>query len=131
MPIGSFNVFWDFSNFVFCKGSNDATEYTALKIEFENNVQELEMRLTKFASTYLLNREKLDYNLQVITQRQKEAVSIVTSHKNALNRSRDILNNLTARYDKMENKYQTENRDLTEEYKRLTKQLDKQVIDDN
>eukprot|EP00398_MALV-I-01_sp_L67-1_P000006 gene6-878_t len=103
--------------------SNDATEYTILKIEFENNVQELEMRLTKFASTYLLNREKLDYNLQVITQRQKEAVSIVTSHKNALNRSRYILNNLSARYEKMEAKYKVENHDLTEEYKRLTKQF--------
>merc|ERR1719158_2666769 len=72
---------------------------------------------------YLLNKEKLEYNLQVLLERNKEHTTIQSSYKNRLSRLRETLSNLMSRYNKLDGKYKQENTDLTEEYKRLTKQF--------
>ena len=73
-------------------------------------------------ATYQLNKEKLDYNLQVLVERNKEHSAIQASYKNRLNRLRETRNNLLARFTKLDHKYKQENLELTEEYKRLTRQ---------
>lgn len=74
-------------------------------------------------ATYQLNKEKLDYNLQVLIERNKEHSAIQSSYKNRLNRLRETLNTLMAKYAKLDNKYKQENEDLTSDYKKLTRQF--------
>merc|ERR1740120_335044 len=74
-------------------------------------------------STYMLNKEKLEYNLQVLYERNKEHLAIQSSYKNRLNRLRETLNTLMSRYNSLDQKYKHTNTELTEEYKRLTKQF--------
>merc|ERR1719487_2734123 len=102
---------------------SDADDYNKSKIALEKSIQELEQHLEKMMATYQLNKEKLDYNLQVLTERNKEHSAIQASYKNRLNRLRETLNNLMSRYSKLDHKYKQENTELTEEYKRLTKQF--------
>jgi dynein regulatory complex protein 1 len=103
--------------------TQDADEYNKSKIALEKSIQELEQHLEKMMATYQLNKEKLDYNLKVLMERNKEHAAIQSSYKNRLNRLRETLNNLMSRYSKLDQKYKTENTELTEEYKRLTKQF--------
>lgn len=68
-------------------------------------------------------QEKLEYNLQVLSERNKEHTAIQSSYKNRLNRLRETLNTLMSRYNTLDQKYKTHNHELTEEYKRVTKQF--------
>jgi len=103
--------------------TNNADDYNKTKISLEKGIQELEQHLEKMMSTYLLNKEKLDYNLLVLTERNKEHTAIQSSYKNRLNRLRENLNNLMSRYNTLDQKYKHYNMELTEEYKRLTRQF--------
>jgi len=103
--------------------THNADDYNKCKISLEKGIQELEQHLEKMMSTYLLNKEKLDYNLQVLTERNKEHAAIQSSYKNRLNRLRETLNNLMSRYNTLDQKYKHGNNELTEEYKRLTRQF--------
>merc|ERR1719487_1876408 len=103
--------------------TTNADDYNKTKISLEKGIQELEQHLEKMMSTYLLNREKLDYNLQVLQERNKEHTAIQSSYKNRLNRLRESLNILMSRYHALDQKYKHYNMELTEEYKRLTRQF--------
>jgi len=100
-----------------------ADDYNKCKIALEKGIQELEQHLEKMMSTYLLNKEKLDYNLQVLTERNKEHQAIQSTYKNRLNKLRETLNTLMSRYNTLDQKYKHQNMELTEEYKRLTRQF--------
>eukprot|EP00397_Hematodinium_sp_SG-2012_P021688 GEMP01022425.1.p1 GENE.GEMP01022425.1~~GEMP01022425.1.p1 ORF type:complete len:682 (+),score=169.67 GEMP01022425.1:38-2083(+) len=103
--------------------TQDADDYNKSKMSLERSIQELEQHLEKMMANYQLNKEKLDYNLQVLTERNKEHSAIQSSYKNRLNRLRETLNHLMTRYHKLDQKYKQENLDLTEEYKRITRQF--------
>merc|ERR1719375_2512901 len=103
--------------------TQNADDYSKRKIAMEKSIQELEQHLEKMMAIYLLNKEKLEYNLQVLTERNKEHATIQSSYKNRLNRLRETLNTLMGRYHKMDGKYRQENIELTDEYKRLTQQF--------
>merc|ERR1711865_1324756 len=103
--------------------TTNADDYNKTKISLEKGIQELEQHLEKMMSTYLLNREKLIYNLEVLQERNKEHTAIQSSYKNRLNRLRESLNNLMSRYNALDQKYKHCNVELTEEYKRLTRQF--------
>jgi dynein regulatory complex protein 1 len=98
-------------------------DYNQCKVNLERGIQELEQHLEKMMSTYLLNKEKLDYNLQVLQERNKEHQAIQSSYKNRLNKLRETLNTLMSRYNTLDQKYKHQNMELTEEYKRLTRQF--------
>merc|ERR1719482_2504181 len=100
-----------------------ADEFNQSKIALERSIQDLEQHLEKMMATYQLNKEKLEYNLQVLTERYKEHGAISSQYKNRLNRLRETLNTLMGRYHKMDGKYRQENIELTDEYKRLTQQF--------
>lgn len=103
--------------------THNADDYNKCKVALEKGIQELEQHLEKMMSTYLLNKEKLQYNLEVLTERNKEHSAIQSSYKNRLNRLRETLNNLMGRYQTLDQKYKHQNAELTEEYKRLTRQF--------
>merc|ERR1719440_2404332 len=100
-----------------------ADEFNQSKIALEKSIQDLEQHLEKMMATYQLNKEKLDYNLQVLTERHKEHSAIQSQYKNRLNRLREQYNTLMGRYHKSDAKYRQENAELTEDYKRLTRQF--------
>mmetsp|Transcript_11139 Transcript_11139/g.25266 ORF Transcript_11139/g.25266 Transcript_11139/m.25266 type:complete len:671 (+) Transcript_11139:64-2076(+) len=103
--------------------THNADDYNKCKIALEKGIQELEQHLEKMMSTYLLNKEKLDYNLQVLQERNKEHSAIQSSYKNRLNRLRETLNNRMTQYHSLDQKYKHQNMELSEEYKRLTRQF--------
>lgn len=103
--------------------THNADDYNKCKVALEKGIQELEQHLEKMMSTYLLNKEKLQYNLEVLTERNKEHSAIQSSYKNRLNRLRETLNTLMSRYQMLDQKYKHQNAELTEEYKRLTRQF--------
>lgn len=103
--------------------TQNVDDYNKCKIALEKGIQELEQHLEKMMSTYLLNKEKLEYNLQVLTERNKEHSAIQSSYRQRLNRLRETLNNLMSRYNSLDQKYKHQNSELTEEYKRLTRQF--------
>jgi len=103
--------------------THNADDYNKCKIALEKGIQELEQHLEKMMSTYLLNKEKLDYNLQVLQERNKEHSAIQSSYKNRLNRLRETLNNRMTQYHTLDQKYKHQNMELSEEYKRLTRQF--------
>merc|ERR1712048_1190391 len=78
--------------------THNADDYNKCKIALEKGIQELEQHLEKMNSTYTLNKEKLEYNLQVLSERNKEHTAIQSSYKNRLNKLRETLNNLMTRY---------------------------------
>lgn len=100
-----------------------ANEYNKSKVGLERLIQQLEQHHEKMMSTYQLNKEKLGYNLQVLTERNKEHQAIQSTYKTRLNKLRETLNTLMTRYNTLDQKYKHQNMELTEEYKRLTRQF--------
>lgn len=103
--------------------TENVDEYNRSKILLEKGIQELQQHLEKMISTYLLNKEKLDYNLQVLHERNQEHSAIQSTYRNRLNRLRETLNTHMSRYNELDQKYKRQNMNLTEEYKRLTRQF--------
>ena len=72
---------------------------------------------------YQLNTEKLDYNLKVLKEKREE------NHLNFedLKKKERILNtklrNLREEYDKADQSFKDQNKSLTSEYKRITRQF--------
>lgn len=64
----------------------DTEDYNKLKMNLENNVQLLEQQLEEMRSTYQLNTEKLNYNFQVLKEREKENMDTVDHQKRKLKR---------------------------------------------
>jgi len=100
-----------------------ADQYNKCKVALERGIQELEQHLEKMIATYQLNKEKLEYNLAVLTERNKEHTAIQSTYKNRLNKLRETLNTLMSRYNTLDQKYKHQNMELTEEYKRITRQF--------
>eukprot|EP00396_MALV-II-16_sp_LP-1_P000175 gene175-64_t len=115
--------------------TQDADNYNKSKIALEKSIQGLEQHLESMGATYQhkheanvrldsrLSREKLDYNLNVLNERNREHAVIQSNYKSKLNRLRETLNNLVGKYQKLDAKFKQENQDLTDEYKRLTRQF--------
>ncbi|XP_074251370.1 dynein regulatory complex protein 1 isoform X2 [Saimiri boliviensis] len=101
----------------------DCEEYNMIKIKLEQDVQILEQQLQQRKAVYLLNQEKLEYNLQVLKKRDEESTVIKSQQKRKINRLHDTLNNLRSKYAKQIKQFQEENQSLTLEYKRLVMQF--------
>ncbi|XP_032157140.1 dynein regulatory complex protein 1 [Sapajus apella] len=101
----------------------DCEEYNMIKIKLEQDVQILEQQLQQRKAVYLLNQEKLEYNLQVLKKRDEESTVIKSQQKRKINRLHDTLNNLRSKYAKQIKQFQEENQSLTLEYKCLVMQF--------
>ncbi|XP_059584479.1 dynein regulatory complex protein 1 isoform X2 [Alligator mississippiensis] len=100
----------------------DAREFSALKIQLENDVQILEQQLQQMKAIYQLNQEKLEYNFQVLKKRDEENTIIKSQQKRKLNRLYDVLNNLRMKLARQIKQFQEENQNLTADYKRIVEQ---------
>jgi len=103
--------------------ATDAEDYNSLKVTLENNIQLLEQQLEEMRATYQLNSEKLDYNHNVLEERDSENKQTVEHHRQRLRRLKEALSNHKQRFFKQDAKFKTENHDLTEDFKRITEQF--------
>jgi hypothetical protein len=73
--------------------TQDNDEFNKSKIGLEKSIQELEQHLEKMVATYQLNKEKLDYNLQV----RGEGLGWIDEYKLELIITKIWKNNLSVR----------------------------------
>ncbi|KFZ62841.1 Dynein regulatory complex protein 1, partial [Podiceps cristatus] len=92
--------------------AQDEEEYNSMKIQLENDVQNLEKQLQQMKAVYQLNQEKLEYNLQVLKKRDEENTIIRSQQKRKLNRLHSLLQNLRTKLAKQEKQFREENQGL-------------------
>eukprot|EP00949_MAST-11_sp_MAST-11-sp1_P001373 g1373.t1 len=100
----------------------DAEDYSKLKIKLETDIQTLEQQLEEMRATYQLNTEKLEYNYRVLTERDMENSATLSTQKRRLARLKEALANLVQKYTQSDTKHKQLNQELTDEYRRITKQ---------
>ncbi|KAF0695385.1 Aste57867_13819 [Aphanomyces stellatus] len=100
----------------------DAEDYNKLKIKLETDIQTLEQQLEEMRATYQLNTEKLEYNYRVLTERDMENSATLNQQKRKLSRLKDALSALIQKYTQTDAQQRHQNTELTEEYRRITKQ---------
>ncbi|NXF41808.1 DRC1 protein, partial [Nyctibius bracteatus] len=100
----------------------DEEEYNSMKIQLENDVQNLERQLQQMKAFYQLNQEKLEYNLQVLKKRDEENTIIRSHQKRKLNRLHSSLNKLRTKLAKQEKRFREENQSLAADCERITGQ---------
>lgn len=100
----------------------DAEEYNNLKIKLETDIQTLEQQLEEMRATYQLNTEKLEYNYRVLTERDNENSSTLAQLKRKQHKLKDALGTVVAKYHETDARDRKKNDELTEEYRRITKQ---------
>ena len=96
--------------------------YNKLKCQLQTEIQGLEQQLEEMRALYQLNAEKLNYNLQVLSERVKENDKAIATHKRKLARLQDVLSGLITKYAETDKKFRQENNVLTESYRRITEQ---------
>ncbi|NXK55496.1 DRC1 protein, partial [Chauna torquata] len=100
----------------------DEEEYNSMKIQLENDVQNLERQLQQMKAAYQLNQEKLEYNLQVLKKQDEENTIIRSQQKRKLNRLHSLLNNLRTKLAKQEKQFREENQSLAADCERIAGQ---------
>ncbi|NXK00158.1 DRC1 protein, partial [Corythaixoides concolor] len=100
----------------------DEQEYNSMKIQLENDVQNLEKQLQQMKAVYQLNQEKLEYNLHVLKKQDEEKTIIRSQQKRKLNRLHTFLNNLRKKLAKQEKRFREENQSLAADCERIAGQ---------
>jgi len=103
--------------------AKEAEEYNFMKIQLETTVQKLEQDFQQIQATFQLNQEKLEYNFQILFEKDMENLNVITQLKRKITRLQDALSSMMTRYNELNEKYRSENNQLTEEYKRVTEQF--------
>ncbi|KAM9273680.1 dynein regulatory complex protein 1 [Cariama cristata] len=97
----------------------DEQEYNSMKMQLENDAQNLERQLQQMKAVYQLNQEKLEYNLQVLKKRDAENTIIRSQQKRKLNRLHSLLNNLRTKLANQEKQFREENQSLATDCERI------------
>lgn len=97
-------------------------EYNETKRGHQTDVHSLREELEKSKADFLLNGERLTYNLQVLRERVKENRNAQAQYKKKIARLQDTLANLVSRYHEAERKCQRVNKELTAQLHRSERQ---------
>ncbi|CAC9553339.1 conserved hypothetical protein [Leishmania infantum JPCM5] len=97
-------------------------DFNDVKRKHQSDVHALREELEKSKADYLLNGERLTYNLQVLRERVKENRIAQAQYKKKIARLQDTLATLLARYQDAEKRFQRTNNDLTKQLHRLNQQ---------
>ena len=101
---------------------DDISTHKVAKLALDKAAQELEQHLMKMTAVFQLNKEKLEYNLQVLIERNKEHETVRNSCKSRLNRLRSIKTALENRLQRIEDANLAENSNLSQEFQRFAGQ---------
>ncbi|NXD88127.1 DRC1 protein, partial [Halcyon senegalensis] len=99
----------------------DEQDYNHMKMQLENDVQNLEKQLHQMKAIYLLNQEKLKYNLQVLKKKDEENTIIRSQQKRKLNRLHSLLNDLRTKLANQEKQFREDNQSLADDYECITR----------
>lgn len=99
-----------------------AEKYNKCKMDNQHDIHGLAQELEKCKADFLLNAERLNYNLQVLRERVKENKNAQNQHKRKLTRLQDVLSSLISRYAETDKRFRQANNELTESYRRVTEQ---------
>jgi dynein regulatry complex protein 1 len=97
-------------------------DFNDAKREHQFDVHGLRAELEKSKADYLLNGERLMYNLQVLRERVKENRSAQAQYKKMIARLQETLATLLARYQDAEKRFQRTNTELTTQLHRVDQQ---------
>ncbi|XQJ32142.1 Sperm tail/Sperm tail C-terminal domain containing protein, putative [Leishmania guyanensis] len=97
-------------------------DFNNVKREHLSDVHALREELEKSKADYLLNGERLTYNLQVLRERVKENRSAQAKYKKKIVRLQETLATLLARHQDVEKRFQRTNNELTKQLHRLNQQ---------
>ncbi|CBZ26521.1 conserved hypothetical protein [Leishmania mexicana MHOM/GT/2001/U1103] len=97
-------------------------DFNDVKRTHQSDVHALREELEKSKADYLLNGERLTYNLQVLRERVKENRIAQAQYKKKIARLQETLATLLARYQDAEKRFQRTNNDLTKQLHRLNQQ---------
>eukprot|EP00469_Lotharella_globosa_P017985 CAMPEP_0167816148 /NCGR_PEP_ID=MMETSP0112_2-20121227/3427_1 /TAXON_ID=91324 /ORGANISM="Lotharella globosa, Strain CCCM811" /LENGTH=637 /DNA_ID=CAMNT_0007715667 /DNA_START=17 /DNA_END=1930 /DNA_ORIENTATION=- len=98
-------------------------DYNNLKITLENNIQMLQQQLEEMRSTYQLNTQKLEYNLNVLKERDTENRQTVDQFTRKIQRLQEQLSKYREKYNKEDKYFKGENNELTEDYRKITEKF--------
>jgi dynein regulatory complex protein 1 len=104
------------------KYEESAEKFNKCKMENQHDIHAIAQQLENCKAEFLLNAEKLNYNLQVLRERVKENKNAQNQHKRKLTRLQDVLSNLISRYAETDKRFRQANNELTESYRRVTEQ---------
>ncbi|CBH15874.1 hypothetical protein, conserved [Trypanosoma brucei gambiense DAL972] len=104
------------------KHCDSREEYNEIKREHLKEIHSLMEELERCKAEFLLNGERLSYNLQVLRERIKENKNTQALNKRKLARLQDTLSSLVSRYAESEKRYQRANKDLTAQLHRVAGQ---------
>lgn len=99
-----------------------AEKYNKCKMDNQHDIHGLAQELEKCKADFLLNAERLNYNLQVLRERVKENKNAQNQHKRKLTRLQDVLSSLISRYAETDKRFRQANNELTDSYRRVTEQ---------
>ncbi|NXE30483.1 DRC1 protein, partial [Ardeotis kori] len=106
-------------------GMQDEEEYNNMKTQLENDVQNLERQIQQVKAAYHLNREKLEYNRQVLEKRDEENTTFRSWQKRKINRyNSGLLNNLRKKLADQEKQFREETQSLAADRERIVRQYE-------
>ncbi|KAM3861074.1 dynein regulatory complex protein 1 [Diretmus argenteus] len=100
----------------------DAEEYNIIKSKLDTDVQIMQRQLQQTKATYILNQEKLEYNYQLLTNREEENIMILSQQKKKITRQHDVVKNLKIKVANQEKQPQWEIQSFSEDYQRVVQQ---------
>merc|ERR1712228_507572 len=102
--------------------SEDQQSYNKLKINLESHIQILEQQLEEMRAMYQLNTEKLNYNFQVLKEREKENLTTVDHLKRREKKLKEIVASIKEKFKLSEMRKNERFRVLNDEYNRVSVQ---------
>ncbi|XP_075301374.1 dynein regulatory complex protein 1-like [Opisthocomus hoazin] len=100
----------------------DEQEYSSMKAQLESDVENLERQLHHMKAVYLLNQEKLEYNLQVLEKQEEENTVVRSKQKRELTRLLSLLSKLRTKLENQEKRFRKETQSLAADCERITRQ---------
>eukprot|EP00796_Vickermania_ingenoplastis_P006638 gene6638-4757_t len=101
------------------KHEENYEDFNDCKKGLEENIFNLRQEREKCKADYMLNGERLNYNLQVLRERVKENKNAQAQYKRKLAKLQETLGALVARYQESDRKYQKANKELTTQLHRV------------
>lgn len=88
----------------------------------DDEIHDLEQQMDAMRGLYQLNDEKLVYYYNVLVERVEENRTAIRNNKTKIAKLQDQLSGVKAKYNRDDKKYKQVNHEITEHFKRITKQ---------
>ena len=100
--------------------ARDLEDYYALKVELEGAISVFEQQLEDMRNMYNLNAEKLEYNHNILLERDNDNKLTVDMYRNKMRKMKEVVSGLAVKASEAERCVNEENRQVSLEYIKLT-----------